>query len=245
MIGSFLAALLVTQAAGDQDAARLVPLTARDGGHGEYCTGDGHWCVTLIPGEDGPRPIVRAADAPPPPAAAEDESHSIWPSLILLKNGSFIAGVQARSSTGYSGGGGSATELRLFETYANGKPGVQAVFDQPMESALMIRACFGEQDMKKRRGACHDEYGFSARIGLAPGMAAGLPILTYTTKAWAFPRGASRSSDSTQMPPLRRYDLVQQADAKCSFIRRYSFDPEAGIYRPDQPLPECSDYTDP
>ena len=36
------------------------------------------------------------------------------------------------------------------------------------QMALMIRACFGEDDAQRRRGACHDEYNFGGTLVIAP-----------------------------------------------------------------------------
>lgn len=255
-------ALLATQAVAGEPAAinassrsgdRLIPLVSRSADRGEYCTSDRRWCVMLAPPDESGvvRPMVGAGGAvgATPRAPAEepssDESHAVWPSLFILQDGSFLAGVEVRASTSYSGGGGSATELRVFRVPSNGTVSAEPVLRVPLEGSLMIRACFSERDMRRRRGACHDEYKFSSRIGLAPGTAAGLPILTYATEAWAFPRGVSRSGDSTQMRALRQSDLVRQRDGTCSFARRFRFDLAGGAYRPDMPLPECSDYTVP
>jgi hypothetical protein len=259
---ALLATQLATQAvAGEQVAIqaesrigdRLIPLISRGAGHDEHCTKDGQWCVLLTEPDAGGEvwPVVRAAGAtgaaplPPTEEPPAGGSYAVWPALFTLKDGSFLAGVQVRTSTSYSGGGGSATDLRLFHVSSDGAADAEPVFNVPLEASLTIRACFGEKDVQERRGACHDEYGFSGRIGLAPGAAAGRPILTYTTEAWAFPSGASRSSDSTRMRALRQSDLVRRRDAACSFTRQFRFDAVAGAYRPDMPLPECSDYTVP
>jgi hypothetical protein len=239
--------------AANRGGAQLLPLVSRGAEQDESCTRDRRWCVLLTAPDEGGvvRPAVRAgakARAVPEPSAAgpsSDLSHAVWPNLLILEDGSFLAGVQTRTSTSYSGGGGSATELHLFPVSANGTPGAEPVLNAPIEGSLMIRACFSERDMRRRRGACHDEYGFSSRIGVAPGAAAGHPILTYRTEAWAFPRGVSRSADSNQMRPLRQDDIVRQRDAACSYTRRFRFDAGAGAYRPDRPLPDCSDYTVP
>jgi hypothetical protein len=232
---------------------RFIPLVSRSADSGEYCTSDRRWCVMLAePDENGVvRPIVGAGGAvgPMPRAPAEepssDESYAVWPSLFTLRDGSFLAGVKVRTSTSYSGGGGSATDLRLFRVSSSGTASAEPVLSVSLEGSLMIRACFSERDLRRRRGACHDEYRFSSRIGLAPGAATGLPILTYATEAWAYPRGVTRSGDSTQMRALRQSDLVRQRDVKCSFGRRFRFDVAGSAYRPDMPLPECSDYTVP
>ncbi|MFT8243348.1 hypothetical protein [Roseomonas sp. BN140053] len=238
-----------TPPAGD----RLVSLVPRGAGGSEACTRDRRWCVVLTQPEEGGavRPALRArgaaAPAPQPPAEDPDggESQAVWPNLFVLGDCSFLAGVETRSSTGYSGGGGSATGLRLFRVAAGGTAAAVPVLEVPLAASLTIRACFGERDMRRRRGACHDEYGFSASLGLVPGSAAGEPVLRYATEAWNFPRGVSRAGDSTAMRPLQQADLVRQRDARCSITRQFRFDAAAGAFRPDRPLPDCSDYTVP
>ncbi|ATY31021.1 hypothetical protein [Sphingomonas psychrotolerans] len=256
----FLAMMLIQRATPGVTATenlagdRIVPLVSHSGSSGQYCTADARWCLSLIEAqkEDGQvlpavRPGNAAAPTPTPPAeeAYSNETHSLWPGLILLKNGGFLAGVETRTSTAYSGGGGSATELRLFRVSADGQAAAKPVLIVPIGASLLIRACFGENDMKKRRGACHDEYSFSASLGLAREAAAGLPIFSYVTTAHAFPRGVSRLEDSTAKSRLRKSDLVQERDPECSFSRKFRFDVAAGAYQPESQLPDCSAYTVP
>lgn len=144
----------------------------------------------------------------------------------------------------YSGGGGQATELRLYRLDADGEAGAALVLTVPIQGSLMIRACFSEEDMTQRAGACHDEYSFAATL-TASDAADAMPVLTYETTATAYPRGASRSEDSLEKPPLKPADLVTARDPKCSFTRQFTFNAKAGEYQPDSPLPDCSDYTVP
>jgi hypothetical protein len=229
---------------------RMVHLADR--GAGRYCTTDARWCVSLAEAQDGDGPVlpvVRAGAAPAstPPAdeTFSNETYAVWPRLILLKEGGFVAGVETRTSTAYSGGGGSATELRLFRVAPDGQAAEMPVLGVPVGASLMIRACFGERDMAQRRGACHDEYNFSGDVALGRGAANGLPVLAYVTQATAFPRGVSRLEDSSAKPRLKKSDLVHERDPECSFSRQFRFDPAAGVYAPDAPLPECSAYTVP
>jgi hypothetical protein len=216
------------------------------------CTGDGAWCVGLVKemrdDEQIVRPTWRAADALP---SQEDSSGGFaveyfqpWTGLIRLADGGVLAGVQVETSSMYSGGGGQATELRLYRLDANGDAGDAPVLAVPIRAELTIRACFGEDDMKQRAGACHDEYGFQVTLTAAD-EAGDLPVLDYATTATAYPRGVSRSEDSLEKPPLKPADLVTVRDPKCSFSRRFTFDAATGTYRPDSPLPDCSDYTVP
>jgi hypothetical protein len=258
-------ALTLTQAVPDpappaaqttEDSAgdRQVPLLVNKDDPGRACTADARWCVSLAQAEDGDAqilPVIRAGAAPgpsdPPPSedASANETYAVWPSLVLLKQGGFLAGVETRTSTAYSGGGGSGTELRLFRIAADGQAAAKPVLTVAVDGSLLIRACFGEKDMKQRRGACHDEYRFSGALSLARETAAGLPILAYATDAQAYPRGVSRFADSTTMPRLKKSDLVYARDPECSFTRQFRFDPATGTYAPDAALPDCSAYTAP
>src|SRR3954469_23183240 len=102
MFSYFLAMMLSQQ--GSAAADRLVPLVSADG---QTCTGDRRWCVSLSEPENDDEqtlPIVRAGAAatppPPPKETFSDETYAVWPGLILLKDGGFLAGVEARTSTG-------------------------------------------------------------------------------------------------------------------------------------------------
>ncbi|MDO9608212.1 MAG: hypothetical protein Q7J26_06775 [Brevundimonas sp.] len=214
------------------------------------CTADGAWCVSLVQemreGEVVVTPVVRAAGeaAGGEIEAGEVETYQPWTGLVRLADGGFLAGVEAGARSMYSGGGGQASELRLYRLTAAGEPGAAPVLTVPIRGALMIRACFSEADMKQRAGACHDEYGFDATLKTAGGSDA-LPMLDYETVATAFPRGVSRSADSLEKAPLTKADLFAERDPNCSYQRRFVFDAAAGVYQPDRPLPDCSDYTVP
>lgn len=230
-------------------AGALQELTLTDD---RACTADGAWCVGLVQAMQGEdeviRPVVRAGAAALPPGPKSEsyaeETYQPWTGLARLADGGFLAGVEAGISTMYSGGGGQASELRLYRLGADGEAGAEPVLTVPIRGSLLIRACFSEKDMDQRAGACHDEYSFSATLTAQPGADA-LPELTYETAATAFPRGVSRSEDSLENPPLTEADLVAERDPKCSFQRRFVFDAATDLYRPDRPLPDCSDYTVP
>ncbi|MFN3878870.1 MAG: hypothetical protein ACK4MH_10905 [Brevundimonas sp.] len=240
-----ISALLLIAAVQAAPSDRLQPLTLADD---RACTAEGAWCVGLVQDEEPVvRPIVRAAGALPLGLEASDdavETFQPWTHLARLTDGGFLAGVEVGLSSMYSGGGGQATELRLYRLDANGDAGESPVLVVRIRSSLSIRACFSEEDMKQRAGACHDEYGFDAVL-TAAGEAGDMPVFDYVTTATAYPRGASRSEDSLEKPPLKPADLVTVRDPKCSFSRRFTFDAVAGEYRPDSALPDCSDYTVP
>ena len=217
---------------------------------GESCSTNGAWCVSPERRDDGDAivPVVRAAGQALPtlPVVADNlgnETYAAWPGLVLLGDRGVLAGIQIRTSTAYSGGGGSATELRLFWIRSDGSPGEAPILTLAIQGYKMIRSCFSEADYRKSSGACHDEYGFSAHITVSPGND-GWPVFTYVTEAWAFPRGASLLSDSTERGRLKHADLVRSPDPACSFTRRFAFNPSSRRYEPDAPLPDCSAYTE-
>ena len=248
-----ISALLLIAAVQAVPSDRLEPLTLADD---RACTADGAWCVSLVEevweGEIVVAPLVRAAgDAATGDKikAGDTETYQPWTGLMRLADGGFLTGIEADASTMYSGGGGHASELRLYRLTADGEAeagehGATPVLTVPLRGSLTIRACFSEEDMKQRAGACHDEYVFEATL-TAAGEAGDMPVFDYVTTATAYPRGASRSEDSLEKPPLKPADLVTVRDPKCSYRRRFTFDAAAGEYRPDSALPDCSDYTVP
>ena len=240
-----IATLLLIAAVQAAPSDPLEPLTLAGD---RACTADGAWCVGLVQDEEPVvRPIVRAVGDLPSGLDAPDgavETFQPWTHLARLPDGGFLAGVEVGFSSMYSGGGGQATELRLYRLDARGEAGTTPVLAVPIRGSLTIRACFSEEDMKQRAGACHDEYGFEATL-TAAGEAGDMPVFDYVTTATAYPRGVSRSEDSLEKPPLKPADLVTVRNPKCSFSRRFTFDAVAGEYRPDSALPDCSDYTVP
>lgn len=219
------------------------PLKA-SGNSAMLCTSDSSICVGS--GEEGEIKVTRdgkeVADW-----SEETEGDSLsfapMPALLRLKDGRLLVGVLAQNQTSYSGGGGNATELRLFLVAPGGA--TQPVLEVPDGGSLMIRACFDEKDAKHRAGACHDEYRFDGRLSVAAANASGLPMLGFAMTASHFPRGVSRDGDSLASPPLRKADLVWQTDPRCTYRRSFHFDAAAKRYVPDTPLPDCNDYTQP
>lgn len=233
------------------DVARLevLSLTVRDN-LDQACSTKGGWCVSLTPaaGMDGLRtPVVARYTgklAFVPPEMSEGESYAVWTNLVVLAQGRFIAGVETRLSTSYSGGGGSATDLRLFRVSEDDRSSAAPILTLPVQGSLLIRACFSEADTETRGEACHDEYGFTGTVTVEP-VDGEMPVIIYATQAWAFPRGASRDEDSSNRGPLAPADLVRTRDDRCSFSRRFQFDDASGRYEADRPLPDCSAYTVP
>jgi len=208
------------------------------------CTADARICIAtpesslLTVTRDG-KEIARWA----PDTEGGDLSFSPMPALLRLSGGRLLVGALGTRSTSYSGGGGSATEqvLVLVEPDKAAKP----VLSLPESGSLMIRACFTEQDFKRRAGACHAEFRFSATLEATTAIAGTLPVLHFRMVASHYPRGASRDGDSLSDRPLRRADLTWQTDTRCTFERTFSFDVSSERYVESAALPDCTDYVVP
>lgn len=222
------------------------PLVVRSKG-APFCTADGAWCVAAT-SEEGETLVVTAKGREAARLVTEADPDretpklAPMPAVLRLKDGSVLVGALATWTAGYSGGGGAYTEQRLMHV-APGRAPV-TVLAVPLRGDLLIRACFSEEDVEKRRAACHDEYRLEARLE-ADGPSDTPPPLRLTTKAGSFPRGVGRDKDSSENPPLKPEDLVWEQDAGCSYERRFRFDPAAGRYVTDAALPACEQYTVP
>lgn len=254
--GNRLEALLLQGEQGSEDPER-------------YCTADGQWCVRALPatGEDQPAVLEvaeRVGDAAEPQMrhvpieVVDDGDLRVWPFIVRLAPGAgqavadpqvaalqnvLVGGlVEARAM--YSGGGASASTLQLARI-RHLDEGIQVdadVLSVALSANKMIRACFSERDFDQRAGACHDEYSFDAELALATD-GQDMPVLRYRTEASNYPAGASPQRDSLAKGRLKKKDLRTEQDAECSYTRTFRF--TSGAYQPDQPLPECSGYTEP
>lgn len=259
---TFIAALLLAQAAAAATGDRLEPLvpapdapaadTSAPATPTRACTADGGWCVTLDANSDTPSLTVRTGGGarryPLPDLLEPDEGDSsataLWPMRLRLSGDkSLIVGLVHERQAFYSGGGASASYLHLLRLSPDGT--ARIALSLPWAGWSMIRACFSEADQRHRAGACHDEYDFSATLEVVPGGPPGAPLLRYRTVATSFPGSVSRSTDSLVRRPLRRRDLVRVVNDDCSIVRTFRADPATGLYAPDSPLPDCADYTSP
>ncbi len=190
---------------------------------------------------------------------APGEDVKIWPRIIrhptrrsdgLKLNETITIGIETRKSESYSGGGASFTSLELYRlgpTLDGSVPeplNFGTVLNVPLSANKMIRACFGEEDYKKRLGACHDEYSFQATLKLGKTMYDGTPQLLYQSVATATP-GSSRLSNDNSGRQLSQADLKPRKDLKCSYRRIYVYNGELGIYSAAKPVPDCSDFVTP
>ena len=238
----------------------------------QYCTLDRAWCVRVQPvAEDGDRPTTLEVSETVPGESEPHLYHvsidvpqeselSLWPWIVRLAPGvgsdetvtdpqqharqNVLVGGIVKFSAMYSGGGADASTLQLARL-RHLQDDIQVdddVLTVPWLGNAMIRACFSEQDVKQRAGACHDEYGFSAKLALD--MAAkGMPVLRYQTVATRFPAGVSRFEDSLVKGPLKKKDLRSEQDPACTYTRQFHF--SDGVFHPDRALPDCAGYTEP
>ena len=239
----------------------VVALVARE--DKRQCLPDGSLCLDLPVDEasgetdGGLRLSTGGADDSAfalPYSQADGQSLRLWPHLIAVPppaeatpgSRQYLMGVVVSVNAMYSGGGGSGGRLhllRLDTTPTTTRLGDE-VLDVVWDSSLMIRACFSEEDMKLRRGACHDEYGFTGTLAAGPPEAAELPTLIYRSVATAYPQTSRRMSDNGGTP-LKKSDLVKWQDPECSYERMLRYNPATSRYEMDRPAPDCSDYTTP
>lgn len=219
----------------DKSLCLEIPAVAEDGG------GDMALIVTPAEGE---------ATTVTLPGFYDAEKQELWPNLVAFDRGDgtrrYLVGILGRMNAMYSGGGGSAARLHLYEfSTAPGATGLgDEVLNVVWDGSLMIRACFSEQDMKDRLEACHDEYEFNAALAAAPSDGGRFPALTYKAVATAYPRSSRRSEDNSA-GKLKRADLVRAEDPACTYERILHYNPATSRYEMDRPAPDCSDYTTP
>ena len=234
-----------------------------------YCTADKRWCAQLSHDVDqdsvrlnifdGTTDSDRRTTTRLPLSAMANEMGAptlkIWPSIIreaiTIENGtpdgeSISVGVMASTSTMYSGGGGSADWLTLyrFEGSRYGDPKGEEVLGVPWRGSKLIRACFSEQDYADRRGACHDDYQFQAKLSIDPAQKSAPPRLIYKTVATSTPRRSRLDADNSGTK-LSKADLATATDATCTYRRMIGFNPATLHYEFDRPGPDCSDFTVP
>jgi hypothetical protein len=236
------------------------------------CTPDRRVCLLITGGEEDSREPAQLIVTEPEPQPGTQlrgsggtialpsireyrQTLALWPHAIPLAgnaedaegNYTMLIGVVTSLSTMYSGGGGHARRLHLYRLHvgvgtARLSPELVSV---PLTGNLLIRACFGEQDSDRRRGACHDEYTYGANLTVAANDGGELPALRYQSQATAFPQTARRGEDSSAARPLRASDLSHWRDPECSYTRTLHYNPATERYEMDRPAPDCSSYTVP
>ena len=238
----------------------------------QSCTADRAWCVAVLPSDTEGEASTTLEVIERAQGTGQSQSwhvtmdgpaeggFSLWPWIVRLAPGvgadqpvadpqqrarqNVLVGGISKVTAMYSGGGADASRLQLARV-RHLDDGIQIdnnVLGLAWEGNADIRACFSEQDMKQRAGACHDTYGFSAKLSLDQA-AQGMPVLRYQTVATRFPAGVSRNEDSLAKGPLTKKDLRTEQDPACTYVRTFRF--SGGAYEPDQALPDCAGYTEP
>jgi len=214
----------------DQAGNRMEALTQNGA---RWCTADNAWCVETD--ENGARAISGAS------TITLGQPSDVWPNIVRNADGSVVVGLIRTQSQMFSGGGGEASQLQLYTVAGDAAQEAGAL---PYHGSLMIRACFGEEDQRARRDACHDEYDFATRISLNEAAASGPAQILLETAATTYPGRVSRNEDSTERAPLQESDLTRWVDPACSYRRTYVKGAD-GRYATDEPLPNCSHYLEP
>ena len=214
------------------------------------CTADRSWCAELVPdGESWRLELVdrtrsaaeRRIRFEPPDRDVGNPHFALWPQLVREPGGAVTVGLLASRRAGFSGGGGLATRLILVRLEPAASRAAE-ILTVPVEGSALVRACFSEADIGLRREACHDEYELEGTLTLAPEPQAGRPRFLLTTRARTYPGEVERWEDSAERPPLRESDLVWADHRGCSYRRTFAFDPAAGRYAADAPLPDCGQF---
>ncbi len=228
--------LPIADAAGN----RMEALVEQDG---KFCSSDGAWCIAVAPTtvtvtHDGQETQLMELDT----AAANPPT--VWP--IIIREGrddqSVQLGLAWQQNQMYSGGGGQATRVTLYRI-TQGSALIPEVLTWPISAGKMIRACFSEEDQRRRRDACHDEYAFAGQLSLDTENASGPPRLVLTTLATTFPGDLTITEDSAERPPLQASDVTTVRDEDCSYRSGLSFNGEGYAY--ETAPPTCSDYLEP
>lgn len=215
-----------------------------------HCTTDRRWCARLRLAEGASAWLIELTprggaqrDLELTGVSDEQAAFAIWPHIVIEADGAVLIGAERTRSTSYSGGGASATQLVLVRAAPDGGA-LRQVLDVPWSAGKDIRACFSARDTRNRRGACSDQYEFTATLTIDPATRAGRPHFLYATTARTYPGRRALDWDSTTAPPLRRTDLRWATDPACSYRRRIAPDARSGVYAPDRPLPACDDFLD-
>jgi hypothetical protein len=229
----------------------LHKLIKQPGNPSNACTTDGVWC-TISSGEEvailqvSRGKQVERARLPLPNDEDTRLESKPWNAIIRVKLAGqpeyVLAGVEQTRFESYSGGGGSLTMLQLSEVGSEKTEAPEMALEVPLASSFMVRACFTKEDEKHRRGACHDEYRFSATLTAVAKPSGSEVRLSYRTRADTFPGKRNRLADSTEQPPLRKRDLYRAVDPSCTVDRLIVRKQPSGNFVWNKPLPDCEDY---
>lgn len=159
----------------------------------------------------------------------------------------FLFGIVSTYVEGYSGGGAEVKTLYMFRAEV-GKS--NSLIITPLEDPVplggyaLIRACFGEADMKLRQNICHDDYALDVTIKPTGAMVNHMPELSYISQATVTPGFASRSQDNSDDDRLKRMkpkDFEMRTDDRCSYTVKMRADVNRARYATN--FLDCSEFT--
>ncbi|MFT3729562.1 MAG: hypothetical protein QM759_17200 [Terricaulis sp.] len=225
----------------DTAASHLEPLIAN--GSGAQCTKDGVWCATA--NTDATTFAFSYKNKQVASYQLTDGGREIWTQIIRTRRSDggedALVGISRNDQQAYSGGGGQALLVSLYAVSSATPAPTHPALTFPAAASIDIRACFSEADQRARRDACSDQYTFNGMLSLDASTTP--PKLSLTTDATTFPAGISRNSDNTHA--LQASDLRTVHDPVCSYHRVFTWDAASQTYKPDAPLPPCTDYLEP
>lgn len=237
VLALLIAAALPLAAHAEVEALKLDPQNKM------FCNEQKDWCVGID--KDGPfadsrtlRSTRHIWDEPDIPDFAK---FKVWPQIIRTSEDRAIVGVIGQAHEMFSGGGFTRHDLYLFDVTLGEPSSSNQIFSKPVASDISIRACFNEQDSKKRAGQCEDVYTFAAEVKPLSGDQ-DYPDLQYTSKATRQPVGASRFEDSTTKPALNKEQAGVQTDKQCSYTVTYKWKKDGAIYEAATPVPDCDEF---
>lgn len=254
--GCLAQAAAVDQAGNRFEALQMVPADA-DSPQSAGCTANGAWCIALGSEETSDGRYLLSLDVSSKTDAKRHWStdagfmnsgtgisYALWPHVVPLADArrGILVGILESSNGIYSGGRVSNSFLRLYQIQFNTYAKTPRLLSVPVASHVDLDACFNADVMARRAGSCDDQYTFSGSLALDADSATRSPRFIYTTHATRYP---DRDADSPGDASLRKSDLVEVTDRRCSFRRVFALDARSGTYQPDRPLPDCHEFVAP
>ena len=212
-----------------------------------HCTADRLWCAQLRRGAAAgswrfelirATGAVRRLDIPPVDGDAERD-FTIWPHLVVARDGTIVAGVLRRKGSSYPNGDMEVTNLILILAEAAGP--IHQVAEPPMRGYISMPNCLHPGDRRLRFGACLDQAEFTGTLRLDPATRTGWPRLLYSARARTFPARGVLESDLDTQTPLRRSEVRWAIDPTCTYQRRIRFRARQYVAT-DGPFLSCPDY---
>jgi hypothetical protein len=154
---------------------------------------------------------------------------------------SMIVGVEATQRLVYSGGAAHTTVLWLYRIDNAGTANAfaQQLLSVPFDAERSIRACFNEEDEKRRHHACLDQTSVKAMLVLDADNAEPMPRLIYHVATGSYPSDMPFRAPEELPERLAKSDLVDYRHPVCSYDRKLAWNPATARYEFDRPAPDC------